>query len=76
MQRDTKRAADVAEPRRRSAKLLRVLVMGGAVLAASCASVPKGSKDSASGGSDDKASGQSGSAPGGQPSGGGGVSGW
>lgn len=74
MPRAERPAVDVAEARRRSAKLLRVLVVGGAVLAASCASVPKGGKEPASGASDDQASGQRGSAPN-QPTGGG-VSGW
>ena len=75
MERATDRAVDVRDMRRSSAKLLRVLVMGGAVLAAACASVPKGGQDPAAGGTDDKASSQSGSAPGQKPSGGG-VSGW
>jgi hypothetical protein len=49
--------------------------MGGAVLAAACASAPKGAKDPAAGGANDKSSSQSGSAPGQKPAGGG-VSGW
>lgn len=72
--RRARKTAAPAETRRGSRKLFRVLVVGGAVLAASCATAPRSGKDPAPAGTDDKATSQGAPAPGSQP--GGGVSGW
>ncbi|HEU4382043.1 MAG TPA: hypothetical protein VFR85_00970 [Anaeromyxobacteraceae bacterium] len=75
MRASIKRAGAARSPRERSAKLLRVLVMGGAVLATACASAPKAGQAPATAGADQQAPSQGGSAPDQKPSGGG-VSGW
>ncbi len=74
MEREPKKAAKVAASLGR--KLFRVLVMGGAVIAASCASVPKGSGSPSNGSkpAESDAS-RSGKSDGGKESGGG-VPGW
>jgi len=75
MRRETKKAVQVAGSLSRTAKLLRVLVMGGAVLAGSCVSV---SKEKDKGGSKSDGSSSSGSDRSGKaaPESGGGVQGW
>jgi hypothetical protein len=65
--------AEVAAVLRRTGRLLRVLVMGGAALAAACASVPKGGDGTASS-ADSKGQGSKPADPGSQR--GTGVPGW